>query len=92
MSYGTPPQDNIVDSEDWMAISPQQIANYVENGNVSTATKTMSATPALIAPATAANGYTTSNGGTYVHGFTGGSSWASTTGPSTRRTPPRRYR
>ena len=85
MSYGTPPQ-NIVDSKDWDATTPQQIAAYVEQGSVwsSVTGKTTVATPAEAAhaeaahaadPGTAADpgGYPTGNGGTYSHGITGGS-------------------
>ena len=34
MSYGSPPMNNIVDSNDWQAKTPQQVAAFIINGSV----------------------------------------------------------
>ena len=74
MSYGRP-GSGIVDSEDWTGNSPQSIASYIENGNVSNNTtgKIMQATPAEIAQATPANGYAVGSTETYIPGVRAGS-------------------
>jgi len=74
MSYGAP-GGGIVDSQDWTGNSPQSIANYIENGDVSNnQTGAISqATPAEIAHATPANGYDAGDGGTYTPGLSAGS-------------------
>ena len=81
MSFGTPPIDNVVDSNDWQAKTPQQVADFIINGSVWSAKtgQTTIATAAEASRADAANasnpggGYDAGNGIAYVHGITGGS-------------------
>lgn len=80
MSYGSPPQNNIVDSNDWQAKTPQQAAAFIINGSVwnpktgatTVATPTEKATAEAAFARNPSNGYLASDGNAYVPGISGG--------------------